>query len=74
MIPKRKRGRVALDLHGHKLMRLGWFLVYAGCASEWGSACAKIEWQRMDSVSRAAVIRLGLKPSLVALGCIPTGS
>jgi len=73
----RKRRRVALNLNGRELEYLGRFLLNAGIAHGLGAdgrasaVYARQTWGLMDSVARAAVIRLGLKPRLTALGCIP---
>lgn len=69
--------RRRLELNGAQLERLGRFLMNAGRAHALGSAgrlshfAAQEEWQLMDSVSRAAVIRLGLRPKLTSMDIIP---
>lgn len=73
MTARRKR----LKLNNAELVHLGTFLCSAGCSGLLGAEGrdamerARERWQLMDSVARAAVIRLGLKPQLTALGCIP---
>ncbi len=73
----KKRKRVALNLNGREIELLGRFLCNGGIAHELGAngrasaAYARETWGTMSPVARSAVIRLGLKPRLTALGCIP---
>jgi len=68
---------VALNLNGRELEYLGRFLLNAGIAHELGAngrasaGYARETWGAMSPVARSAVIRLGPKPQLTALGCIP---
>ena len=71
----KKRRRRALDLSHAHLARIGHFFTHCALAYQLrgnrNALAARDAWGCMDSVARAAVIRLGLKPRLVALGCIP---
>lgn len=73
----RKRRRVALNLNGRDIELLGRFLCNGGIAHELGAngrtsaVYARETWNAMSPVARSAVIRLGLKPKLTMLGCIP---